>query len=120
AVGLWTKALGGIALLQGEYARARELYEQSLAIHRSLDDAWGILGSLSGLAFVALEEDDTETARRILDESLELLRKSGHHYRAAQGLELAARLAAAQNRNRRAARLYAAASVSRESIGAEM
>ena len=120
SVGLWTKALGGIALLQHEYPRARELFEQSLAILRSLDDAWGILGSLSSLALVALEEHDNETARRLLDESLELLRKSGHHYRAANSLELSARLAAAEDRNRRAARLYAAASASRESISAEM
>ena len=118
AVGLWTKALGGIALQQVEYPRARELFEQSLAIHRSLDDVWGILGSLSGLTLVALEDDDNETARRILDESLELLTKSGYHYRAAQGLELGARLAATEDRNRRAVRLYAAASVSRDHIGA--
>ena len=102
------------------YPRARELFEQSLAILRSLDDAWGILGSLSGLALVALEEHDNEAARRLLDESLELLRKSGHHYRAANSLELAARLAAAQDRDRRAARLYGAASVFRGSIGAGM
>ena len=60
SVGRWTKALGGITFLQGNYPRARELFEQSLAILRSLDDAWGTLGSLSGLALVALEEHDNE------------------------------------------------------------
>ena len=58
SVGSWTKALGGITLLQGNYPRARELFEESLAIFRSLDDAWGTEGSLSGLALVALEEHD--------------------------------------------------------------
>ena len=120
SVGAWTKGLGGITLLQGNYPRARELFEQSLAILRSLDDAWGILGSLSGLALVALEEHDNGSARRLLNESLELLRKSGHHYRAANSLEIAARLAAAEGRDRRAARLYGAASVFRGSIGAGM
>jgi len=69
---------------------------------------------------VALEEHDTETARRLLDESLELLRTSGHRYRVAKCLELSARLAAAQNRVHRAAHLYGAASVSREAVGAGM
>jgi predicted ATPase/DNA-binding SARP family transcriptional activator len=118
SLGHWTKALGGIALLREEYPQARELFEQSLAIYRSLDDAWGILGSVSSLALVALEEHDNETARRLLDESIEVLRKSGHHYRAAKSLELSARLAAAQNRNQRAACLYGAASVSRAAMGA--
>ena len=62
----------------------------------------------------------TKSARRLLDENLELLRKSGHHYRAANALEIAARLAAAQDRDRRAARLYGAASVFRGSMGAGM
>ena len=69
---------------------------------------------------MALEEHDNDGARRLLDESVELLRKSGHHYRAKKSLELSARLAAAQNRDRRAARLYGAASVSRGSIDAGM
>jgi non-specific serine/threonine protein kinase len=120
AVGLWTNTLGGIALLQENYPRARDLFEQSLAIHRSLDDAWGTLGAISSLALLALEEGDNEAARRLLDESLELLRIRRHHYRVAKSLELSARLAAAQDRNRRAARLFAAASVSRESVGREM
>jgi hypothetical protein len=60
--------------LRSEYPRARELFEQSLAVYRSLDDAWEIVGSVSSLALVVLE----------------------------------------------AARLYAAASVSRESVGDEM
>jgi ATP/maltotriose-dependent transcriptional regulator MalT len=116
SVGSWTKALAGITLLQSNYPRARELFEQSLAILRSLDDVWGTLGSLSGLALVALDEQDNKSARRLLNENLELLRKSGHHYRAANSLEIAARLAAAQDRDRRAARLYGAASVVRRSM----
>jgi predicted ATPase/DNA-binding SARP family transcriptional activator len=119
SVGHWTKALGWNTLLQHEYPRARQLFEQSLAIYRSLDDAWGILGSVSSLALVALEEHDNEGARRLLHESLELLRKSGHHYRAAKILDLSARLAAAEDRNGRAACLFAAASGIRESCGAE-
>ena len=120
SVGSWTKGLGGIIFLQGDYPRARELFEQALAVLRSLGDAWGILGSLSGLALVALEERDNGSARRLLNESLELLRKSGHNYRAANTLEIAGRLAAAEGRDRRAARLYGAASVLRGSMDVAM
>ena len=120
SVGHWTKALGGIALLRNQHSRARELFEQSLAIYRSLDDAWGILGSVSSLALVALEEHDSNGARRLLHEGLELVRKSGHHYRAAKILDLSARLAASEDRESRAARLFGAASGIRESIDAEM
>jgi len=113
SVGSWTKALGGITFLQGNYPRARELFEQSLAILRSLDDAWGTQGSLTGLALVALEEHDTDSVRGLLDENFAILRKSRHHYRSANVLEIAARLAAAEDRDRRAACLFGAASVFR-------
>ncbi len=61
--GLWPASPSSV----GNYPRARELFEQSLAILRSLDDAWGVLGSLSGLALVALEEHDNRSARRLLE-----------------------------------------------------
>jgi predicted ATPase/DNA-binding SARP family transcriptional activator len=116
----WTKALGAIAVLQQEHPRARELLEKSLSIYRSLDDAWGILGSISSLALVALDEHENDRARRLLHESIELLRKNGHHYRAAKLLDLSARLAADEQRSRRAVCLFASANACRESHGAEL
>ena len=112
----WTRSIGEIALVQGDYLQARQLFEESLAIHRRLDDAWGISGSLSNLAFLALETKDNDTARRLLDESIKLDGKAGYGYRIAGSLELSAKLAAAENRPQRAARLYGAASVARESF----
>jgi hypothetical protein len=99
--------------MQTDYPRAHALFEESLAIYRSLDDPWGTIGSLSGLALVALEQDDYGTARHLLEETIGLLQRSGHHFRVANSLEIAARLAAAQNRHGSAARMYAAASVVR-------
>jgi predicted ATPase/DNA-binding SARP family transcriptional activator len=119
SVGHWAKALGWTAVLQEDYPRARELFEQSLGVYHSLDDVWGILGAVSSLALVALEEHDNDGARRLLHESLELLRKSGHTYRAAKILDLFGRLAAAEDRNRRAACLFAAAGAIREASGIE-
>jgi predicted ATPase/DNA-binding SARP family transcriptional activator/Tfp pilus assembly protein PilF len=112
----WTRSIGEIALVQGDYSQARQLFEESLATHRRLDDGFGISGSLSNLAFLALETKDNDTARRLLDERIKLDRKGGYHYRIAVSLELAAKLAAAQDLPRRAARLYGAASVNRESF----
>jgi predicted ATPase/DNA-binding SARP family transcriptional activator/Tfp pilus assembly protein PilF len=117
SVGNWTRFLGGIALLRHDYPRARQLFEESLAIHRSLDDPWGISGSLSNLAFLALEAKDNDTAQRLFDESLKLDRKGGYRYRIVNSLDLSAKLAAAQDRPGRAARLYGAASFARESLG---
>ena len=52
SVANWTRALGGIALARRDYAQARLFFEESLALHRTLDDPWGISHSLSSLALV--------------------------------------------------------------------
>jgi len=119
SVGSWTRCLGRIVFLRGDYAQARRLFEESLAIHRDLGDTWGIAGSLASLALVALEAGEAEAAQRLLDESLELGRAGGHPYRVAISLGVSARLAAAQDRPARAARLYGAADVFREAMGIE-
>ena len=43
------------ALARQDYERARLLFEESLALHRTLDDPWGISHALSSLALVAAE-----------------------------------------------------------------
>ena len=78
SVGAWQKSLAGIALMRGDHAQAWRLFEESLAIHRGLDDAWGVSHSLSSLAFLALEAGDAETARDLLSEALAIERDSGH------------------------------------------
>jgi predicted ATPase/DNA-binding SARP family transcriptional activator len=115
SVASWTRSLGWIAFLRHDHAHARRLFEESLAVHRSLDDAWGIAGSLSNLSLLALESNDIATAEALLKETLGLEQKGGYRHRLANSLEVAARLAAAQDRPRRAARLYGAASFLRAS-----
>ena len=97
-------------------ARARRLLEESLAIHRDLDDAWGVSHSLSNLAFLALEAGDAETARTLLSEALAIERESGHQPRLANALEMSARLAAADGQPALATRLYARAALLRERV----
>ena len=109
SVGAWQKTLAGIAIMRGDHARAWRLFEESLAIHRGLDDAWGVSHSLSNLAFLALEAGDAETARTLLSEALAIERESGHQPRLANALEMSARLAAADGQPALATRLYARA-----------
>ena len=116
SVGAWQKSLAGLAIMRGDHARARRLFEESLAIHRDLDDAWGVSHSLSNLSFLALEAGDAETARTLLSEALAIERESGHQPRLANALEMSARLAAADGQPALAIRLYARAALLRERV----
>ena len=116
SVGSWQKTLAGVAIIRGDQARAWRLFEESLAIHRDLDDAWGVSHSLSNLAFLALEAGDAETARTLLSEALAIERESGHQPRLANALEMSARLAAADGQPALAIRLYARAALLREHV----
>ena len=69
-------------------------------------------------ARVWLEGRDHVTARRLIVESVELELKQGDRVGLVFNLETCAGLAAAEGRHERAVRLYAGASVLRESIGA--
>ena len=116
SVGSWQKTLAGLAIIRGDQARAWRLFEESLAIHRDLEDAWGVSHSLSNLAFLALEAGDAETARTLLAEALAIERESGHQARLANALEISARLAAADGQPALATRLYARAALLRERV----
>ena len=116
SVGSWQKTLAGIAILRGDPARAWRLFNESLAIHRELDDAWGVSHCLTNLSFLALEAGDAETARTLLSEALAIERESGHQPRLANALEMSARLAAADDKPVLATRLYARAALLREHV----
>ena len=116
SVGTWQKSLAGLAIKRGDQARAWQLFEESLAIHRDLDDAWGVSHSLSNLSFLALEAGDAETARTLLSEALAIERESGHQPRLANALDMSARLAAADGQPALAIRLYARAALLRERV----
>jgi tetratricopeptide (TPR) repeat protein len=50
--------LGNIAMDQGEYARATDLYQQSLVIFQQLGDQLGIASSLSNLGIIAVSQGE--------------------------------------------------------------
>jgi non-specific serine/threonine protein kinase len=65
---------GQLARTQGDYAAARELLEESLAINRSLGDERGTAYALLWTGFVARVQEEYSTARALLNEALALSR----------------------------------------------
>jgi non-specific serine/threonine protein kinase len=68
---------GALANLQGDYAEARPLLEESLTIFRERGDKQDIALCLTHLGFTAYEQGDYALARSLLEESLAILREEG-------------------------------------------
>jgi predicted ATPase/class 3 adenylate cyclase len=66
---------GVLADMQGDYAYARSLHEESLALRRELEDKSGIADSLNNLGIVADMQGDYAYARSLYEESLALRRE---------------------------------------------
>jgi len=72
------KLLNGLALaarLQGDYAAAREAYEEGLAEGKAANDLQQITMSSLGLGVVAKRQGDYSAARQIFEEGLAISRK---------------------------------------------
>lgn len=79
-------AAGGLAIEQGDYARARVLHQESLALRRAIADKQGIAQSLNNLGVMAYEQGEYATARSLHEESLVLHRETGEKRRIARSL----------------------------------
>lgn len=97
---------GALAWKQGDYAAARTLYEQSLAIHRELGDRGGIGAVLSNLGLLAYEQGDYAEARTLHEESLAIDRELGDRWGVAVSLMHLGSLASAQGDHASARPLY--------------
>jgi len=62
--------LGGVAYEQGDYARAKALLGESVALYHELGDTWGIAAALDNLGAVTYAQGDYERARVLHEESL--------------------------------------------------
>jgi predicted ATPase/class 3 adenylate cyclase len=69
--------LGDGARHRGDYERAAELLEQSLALHKAAKDTRGVAWSLGNLANVASDCGTYERAKALYEEGLELARALG-------------------------------------------
>jgi tetratricopeptide (TPR) repeat protein len=70
-------AASSLATRQGDYDRAAELSEQSLALWEELGDVSGTARSLLSLGTVAAEQGDQERAISLSERAAELYRESG-------------------------------------------
>jgi predicted ATPase/class 3 adenylate cyclase len=70
-------AAGYLALSRGDFAMARSLLEESLAIQRQLGDKADIAASLSNLGTAAIHQGDIVVARSLLEEGLAIRRELG-------------------------------------------
>jgi uncharacterized protein HemY len=115
-----TDSLGELALSEGDYPRARSLFEESLALCREMNNRRRIAYELRNLGHVARFEQDFTSARAYYVESLTHYRDLDAKPGIANLLDAFARLATAQNRMERAARLFGAADALRVSINASV
>ncbi|HZT43461.1 MAG TPA: tetratricopeptide repeat protein [Chthonomonadaceae bacterium] len=98
---------GNLAQDQGDYAAARALYEQSLAILQDLDIKGPVPGVLANLGNVAAATGDFADARRFLEQSLELRRNANDTWGIANTLTTLGNIALYQGDYVQADRLYA-------------
>ncbi len=112
--------VGVVTFYRGEYERAARVFEESLALFRLVGNGWGEALSLTNLGRTALEQGDHARAAPVLKESLELGRSLGERRDIAECLEALAAVAGAQGQPACAARLWGAAEVLREAVGAPL
>jgi tetratricopeptide (TPR) repeat protein len=110
--------LGFLAIAQGDYRTARSYQEEALAIGREVGDRYGIALGLLSLGDVARLQGDVEGAIASYRESLVIYRGLENRRGMAYCLEGLGRLAGP--RGNRAPRLFGAAQVLREAVGASL
>jgi hypothetical protein len=105
----------GARLLEGDSLRARALFEESLAIWRTLDDKQAVAYALANLAFCAIDQGDHAAARSLVEESLAACRELRDSWITSL-LDCAASYAASHEEPERALRLAAATAAKREAL----
>ena len=113
-------ALGDVARHQGEYERARDLYDEGLACFRVLEARGAIAGLLHNLGYVSLHQQDAARATELFAESLSLFRDAGDRRGLAECLAGLAAVAAVAMQPVRAAQLFGASEALLEAIGARL
>jgi len=114
-IGLAFGGVGLVAWRQGDTALAEERLRESLALYREVGDRRYIAIALHDLGQVALAQADRPRADDLFRESLVIRKETGEKQGIAECLE---GLAGTSKQPQRAARLFGAAEVVRETIGA--
>lgn len=83
-------AAGMLALYQNQYATARPLFEDSLALAHAIKDPTGVATALLNLGRIAMEQGELPRATALLEESLTLYQAVNHTYGMADTLNVLA------------------------------
>jgi predicted ATPase/DNA-binding CsgD family transcriptional regulator/Tfp pilus assembly protein PilF len=100
------RVAGNLAMQQSDYAAARAVFEQSLAIRRGLGSPAGLLSALSSLGAVALQQGEVETAQRCFSNALAIQRELDDRVGMAESLNNLANVAHERGDLPRARELY--------------
>jgi len=71
-------AAGVLADAHGDYAAARDYFEESLRMNREAGDRWGLANALNNMGVIALRHGQHEEATRLYTESASLWRELGN------------------------------------------
>ena len=112
--------LGNVALVRGEPARALELFDESIALHRQFADAWGLSILLTLAAGLRLQRGALDEAQAQAAEALSLCEALDDPRGIAYGLDLHASLLAARGDAAGAARLWGAADSALATVGGSL
>ncbi|MEA2460068.1 MAG: hypothetical protein QOH90_245 [Actinomycetota bacterium] len=112
--------LGVVAVHVHDWESAAPLYTEALQYFRELDDKQGIARGLMNLGEVRMETGDFEGAAKYLRESFILFQELSARWDIAYLLEEMAYVAHGSGRSADGARLYGAAEVHRERLGAPL
>jgi len=68
-------ALGDVWWAEGDHTMAQRLFEEAVALGRTLDRCWPLFDALQGLGVLALERDDVVQARRCFQEAADAVQR---------------------------------------------
>jgi tetratricopeptide (TPR) repeat protein len=105
-------------VLQGDLERAKATSEEAAAMLREQKHLSYLADALDNLGWVALLRDESERARTLYIESIQLRLDTGDNLGAPDDLEGLACVAAARGETERAARLFGASEALSEEMGA--
>jgi predicted ATPase/class 3 adenylate cyclase len=77
-VAMFLRSLGWIAMIRGDYAQMKVVFEESLRLSRDADDKWGIADALLGLGAALDSLDDHERSKELHEEGIDLARELGY------------------------------------------
>jgi len=112
--------LGNVALVEGDQTRALELFDESIALHRGFDDAWGLSILLTLAAGLRLQREAFDEARAQASEALYLGEALDDPRGIAYAIDLYASLLAASGHASAAARLWGAADAVLATVGGSL